>query len=194
MKYTDYLREHFANNYVFTISELRVVFSAKKISNEYLRLIIHNLLSSGELKHITKGVYTFSDDVEVVGFAFKPFYYGLQEALSIRNLWEQETNPVVITPRKVRSGLRNFEGRNYLIRRVNRSLFFGFEMQKYGDLWIPVSDIEKTLIDFVYFREPLSRQALKEISRKIDRKKLDSYLKKSPLYMKRKVYQMLKKV
>ena len=87
---------------------------------------MNHLTKKGEIKKITRGAYTFKEEIEVVGFAFSPFYYGLQEALSLRNLWEQEVNPVVITPRKIRQGVRKFLGNNYLIKRVNRSMFFGF--------------------------------------------------------------------
>ncbi|MEM3215679.1 MAG: hypothetical protein QXS17_02060, partial [Candidatus Micrarchaeaceae archaeon] len=42
--------------------------------------------------------------------------------------------------------------------------------------YIPVSDAEKTLIDFVYFRKTLSEQTYRDIIKRIDKKKLDQYL------------------
>lgn len=191
MKYLGELRERFRGAAVFTLSDIRIFLKSKGISRDYLGLMVHNLLASGELKRITRGAYTFRDEAQVVGFAFSPFYYGLQDALSLRNLWEQETNPVVITPRAVRAGLRAFEGVNYLIRRIGRKMFFGFDMLKYWDFWIPVSNPEKTLIDFAYFREPLGKDALKELERRISRPKLLAYLRRSPPYVKKSVGAML---
>lgn len=180
MKYLKEVRERFKKAPAFTITDLRVFLGRKGISREYLHLLVHNLLAKGELKRISRGNYTFRTESEVVGFGFRPFYYGLQDALSLRNLWEQETNPVVITPRKVRSGVRDFDGANYVIRRVGRSMFFGFETIKYGDFWIPVSDVEKTLIDFVYFRQPLGRETVEEIKKRLNEKRLSAYLKRCP--------------
>src|SRR3989344_5858572 len=163
---------------VVTRQDLLRLLAKAGASKGYLNLTIHNLLKKGAIKRITRGAYTAFDDVQLAGFAFRPFYYGLQDALSLRNLWEQETVPVIITPRKVRSGIRQFEGANYLIRRIERRMFFGSELIKYGGFWIPVTDAEKTLIDFAYFNEPLPKEALRELRRRIDRKKLASYLKK----------------
>ena len=186
-KYAKEVREHFKTAPAFTITDLRVFLGESGISKEYLHLLVHHLLARGELKRISRGVYTLRDDAQVVGFGFNPFYYGLQEALSLRNLWEQETNPVVITPRNVRNGLRQFQGANYVVRRINRRMFFGFETVRYGDFWIPVSDVEKTLIDFVYFRQPpLSAETIAEIKSKLDWKKLDVYLKRCPAWVKKR--------
>ena len=67
---------------------------------------------------MAKGVYTFHNDITVVGFAFKPFYYGLENALTILKLWDQNTNPVVITWKNVRAGERKFGDGNYLVQRL----------------------------------------------------------------------------
>lgn len=193
MKYLKELRREFAKKPFFTIRDLKVFLQNKRISNSYLFVLIHNLSKSGELKRIARGFYSFQEEIEVVGFAFSPFYYGLQEALSLRNLWEQETNPVIITPRRVRVGVRGFAGRNFLVKRIERKMFFGFETLKYYDFWIPVSDAEKTLIDFVYFREHLPKEALKEIKTKIRPVVLKNYLKKCSKKLAEKVQNLLSK-
>ncbi|VVB66388.1 Uncharacterised protein [Candidatus Gugararchaeum adminiculabundum] len=192
MKYLSEVREKFGSLPAFTISDLQVFLGTKKISKNYLYLLIHNLVKSGEIKKISRGVYTFLDESETVGFGFTPFYYGLQEALSLKNLWEQETNPIVLTPRKVRSGVRQFEGSNFVVRRIARKMFFGFTTMRYKDFWIPVSDNEKTLIDFAYFNEPLSNEALAGLRKNLDRKKLLEYLKRCPEITRRKVKKLAK--
>jgi len=193
MKYLKELRARFKDSVAFTISDLRIFLKNKRISTGYLHLLIHNLLTKGEIKRITRGVFTFRDEIQTVGFGFSPFYYGLQEALSLRNIWEQETNPVVITPRHVRVGLRSFGGRNYLVRRISRRMFFGFEMLRYYDFWIPVSDVEKTLIDFAYFREPLGAGALREIKVRLRKEVLSEYLKRCPKLVAKRVLELLRK-
>ncbi|HII53588.1 TPA: hypothetical protein HA316_02025, partial [Candidatus Micrarchaeota archaeon] len=193
MKYLCELRRRFRNSPAFTITDLKVLLKDSGISTGYLSQLVHNLLARGEIKRISKGVYTYRDDMEVAGFAFRPFYYGLQEALSLRNLWEQETNPVVITPRKVRPGVRAFAGGNFVVKRIARGMFFGFEMLRYQDFWIPVSDVEKTLIDFIYFKEPLGAETMTEIKNQLDRKKLADYLKRCPQRVKKRINQIFRR-
>ena len=190
MKYLKEARAHFKGAPAFSIRDMRIFLAG--ISPAYLHLLIHNLIAGKEIRRISRGIYTFRDDAQVVGFGFTPFYYGLQEALSLRNLWEQETNPVVITPRKARSGARTFSGGNYLLRRISRKMFFGFEMMKCRDFWIPVSDLEHTLNDYAYFRQPLSKEALGEIKRRMNRKKLNEYLHRCAPSVARRVSDMVR--
>ena len=180
MKYLKEFRNHFSKQPAFTINEAKRYLAKKKISDDYLYQLLHYLLKRKELKRISRGIYTFHDDVSVVGFAFRPFYYGLEDALSMRDLWEQETNPVVITIRKVRTGIRSFDSRNYVVKRIARDMFFGFEFIEHSGFWLPVSTIEKTLIDFLYFKSHLSEELLHTLKEAIDKEKLNELLLKIP--------------
>ena len=180
MKYLKEVRERFRAAPAFEMRDLRVFLRDRGIREPYLQLLAHNLVARGEVRRIRRGVYTFREDAQVVGFGFRPLYYGLQDALSLRDLWDQETNPVVITPRSVRNGVRLFDGRNYLVRRIDRSMFFGFELVKYADFWVPVSDPEKTLIDFAYYREYLPPDAKRELARRSRPAVMAEYLRRCP--------------
>ncbi len=114
----------------------------------------------------------------LTGFTYYPFYYGLENALSILKLWDQETNPVIITPLHVRTGLMQFNGRNYIVRKIARELFFGYTYVKYYDFYIPVSDREKTLIDFVYYNEKIPPELFNELKANADKKILKTYISK----------------
>lgn len=180
MKYISKVRRKFSSYPVFTIRDVRIALKQDGISPLYTRQLVHYLVSRGELKRITRGAYTFYNESQLVEYAFTPSYHGLQDALSLHNFWEQETNPVIITPRKVRPGIRTFEGTNYLVRRISRQMFFGFETMKYGDFWTNVSTPEKTLIDFAYYGEFLGEETLKEIRKKLRPTLLKDYLAKCP--------------
>lgn len=192
MKYVKAFREHFGAFPVFTMRDVRVFFGTS-LGSAYSNLLLHNFLKRGELHRVAKGVYTFCEEMQVVGSAFQPYYYGLQDALSLHDLWEQETNPVVVTPRNVRSGIRVFLGNNYLVKRISRRMFFGFSSFRYHDSWINLSDLEKTLIDFVYFKQPISEDVLGELKPRLDRKKLSSYLKICPAWVGKRVNTLLNK-
>lgn len=192
MKYVKAFRGRFSSLPSFTLRDVRVFFGSS-LTRGYSHLLIHNLLKRGEIFRVAKGVYTFRGEMQVVGSAFQPYYYGLQDALSLHDLWEQETNPVVITTRNVRRGLRTFLGNNYLVKRISRRMFFGFSAFRYHDSWINVSDLEKTLIDFVYFEQPLGSEVLGELAPKLDRKKLSSYLELCPAWVEKRVGALLNK-
>jgi len=191
MTYSKELKERYSKSLVFSLRDISIYFKSKGLSKKYSYLLISNLLKEGELKRITKGKYTYKEEIMVSGFAFSPFYYGLQEALSFHNLWEQETNPVIITSKNIKPGLREIFNSNVYLRRINKKYFFGYDFIKYYDFEIPVSDIEKTLIDFVYYNEYLSKEVIKEIKKKLNKKKLKEYLEKYNNSIKEKVFKLI---
>jgi predicted transcriptional regulator of viral defense system len=187
MKYAKELRQHFSKKPVFSVRDINNFFSKKKISSNYANVLLNHLLKREEIFRIARGTYSFCTNPNVVAFAIQPSYFGLQDALSLHSFWNQGTIPILITPRKIRPGLRKVVGTNVLVKRISRKMFFGIEMIKYSDFWIPVSNPEKTLIDFFYFNEPLDRQTLKKILKKINKKKFSEYLKKTPEKTRKKI-------
>ncbi|MDD5163273.1 MAG: hypothetical protein PHD95_03635 [Candidatus ainarchaeum sp.] len=191
MKYTKELRQHFSKKPVFSVRDIKNFFSKKKISSKYVNVLLNHLLKRKEIFRIAKGTYSFGTDPNVIAFAIQPSYFGLQDALSLHGFWNQGTIPILITPRKIRPGLRKVAGTNVLVRRISRKMFFGIEMIKYSDFWIPISDSEKTLIDFFYFNEPLDRQTRKKMLKKTNKKKLSGYLKKTSKKTRKKINKFL---
>ena len=162
------------------------------VGRKYRKRLIDLLLSDGRIKRISRGIYTFHNDADVVGFAFSPFYYGFEDALSIRSISFQGTNPIVVTPRNVRQGRRVFGGRNYLVRRIPERLFFGYKMFKRGNFWIPVSDLEKTVIDMIYFDNAIRDELWPGILEELDMKRLNEYLKRYKKEFRAKMLQIIK--
>jgi len=66
-------------------------------------------------------------------------------------------------------------------------------MLKHYDCFVPVSDIEKTLIDFHYFREPLPENALKNLLFQADKKRLRAHLQKYPKRFRKSFEKKMKK-
>jgi predicted transcriptional regulator of viral defense system len=183
------IKEHFSGRPFFRTREVIAMTGAKR---GYASFMLSNLVKKKELSRIGRGVYTFLKDSSASGFAFSPFYYGLQDALSIRGIWEQETNPVVITPRNVRQGTRQVMGTNVAVRRISPNMFFGFEIMEYHGISVPVSDVEKTLIDFVYFKEPIHQDIILEIKKLLRTDVLENYLKKVNWKTRKSVERLLK--
>lgn len=191
MKYLKKFKEHFSKWPAFTSRDALLFLSELGASKAYSYLLLINLVKKGEIRKLKKGVYTFGNDPTLASFAFSPSYHGLQDALSLLDLWDQETNTIIITPLKVRGGIRKILGGKVFIRKINRKMFFGFNSVKYFDYWIQVSDVEKTLIDFVYFKVPLQPIVLEEMGKRIEKKKLGGYLKKCSARVKKGVLSLL---
>jgi len=161
-------------------------------SSAYAKLLVSHLLRQGKIKRLSKGCYTKHEDAGLAVFCFQPGYLGLQAALSHHGLWEQETIPVILTTRKVRGGIRPVLGSNVLMRRISQNSFFGQETVQEGSFYLPYSNLEKTLIDFVLFRERLSPDVLKEMKKRIDFGKLKRYLARYPPKIRERVLRLLK--
>ena len=102
-------------------------------------------------------------------------------------------NPVIITPRKVRNGVRQFDSRNYLVRHIKRKMFFGYSLLQYGLFHIPVSDLEKTLIDLVYFDIRVPDETLVKIIRKLNRETFNTYLAEIPENLSKRIRKIVNK-
>ena len=176
---------------VISFSSLaRIVRKQKKVK-QYQKQLIRNMLLKGKLKRLAKGHYTAYNNPALSVFCFKPSYLGLQDALSFHNLWEQETIPIIITSRKIRQGIRKIMGMNVLLRRIDKKYMFGMEYEQEGDFCFPYSDIEKTCIDMVYFKEKLSKEVLKTPSKKLNKQRLNNYLKHYPENIRKKIHTLI---
>lgn len=186
-KHLKKIEELFKKSPVINFASIeRVVKQAGKIE-QYSKQLVRNLILKGKIRRLTKSFYTIHEDPSLAVFCFKPAYLGLQDALSFHNLWEQETIPVIITARKVRTGIRKVFGVNVLIKRLDKKYFFGFNYYKHENFYLPYSDIEKTLIDLVYFKEKPNKEVTRNIIKKINTKKLNSYLKVYPKWIKKRI-------
>ena len=160
----------------------------------YAYLFLNKMVKRGELFRLTRGWYSSQDDPTLAVFCFKPAYLGLQEALSIHNLWEQETNTMILTTQTVREGKRNVLGKSVMVvKRLPKHLFFGMEYKLYGGIYVPVSDIEKTFLDLVYFNQPLDDEIIKTVKRKSNDKKMREYLRHYDEETRKKAQKILKR-
>ncbi|MBI4015826.1 MAG: hypothetical protein HY362_03870 [Candidatus Aenigmarchaeota archaeon] len=187
IKYIKQIREFLKKTPVATLGDINIDVRNKN----YSYLLVNNMIKRGELNRIKKGFYSLQDDPTLAVFCYRPAYLGLNEALSIHNLWEQETVTIIVTAQKVKHRkVMVFENKVFL-HRIKPKYLFGFEMIKQGDFYFPVSDIEKTLIDFVYFNQYLDKETIREFRKRIDREKLNDYLKSYPAILRKRVLALL---
>lgn len=185
-KYLKDIGNLFNKSSIVSHNSIEKIIKNKKSVRQYTKQLIRNLILKGKIKRLTKGYYTIHSDPSLIVFCFKPAYLGLQDALSFHNLWEQEAIPIIITASKIRPGIRKVFGHNVLIRRINKKYLFGFDYFKEDAFYMPYSDIEKTLIDLIYFKEKLDPGLIKILSKRINKKKLENYLRFYPKKFRKK--------
>ena len=173
----------------FTIHDVKRILRNKK----YAYLALNILVKRGEIFRLAKGFYSKHDDPSLIVFYFKPAYLGLQDAMSYLNLWEQETASIVITVKRVRCGTRKILGNNVIVKRINPRYFFGFEFLKVGKFYLPVSNVEKTFVDLIYFNE-WRRDYGKYFRGKIDFKILEKYAENYPERVKERIVKISKRL
>jgi len=177
-KHLDKIEDLFKRSVVLDFKSIQRIIGVN--GKNYAKLLINNLLKKGKINRLAKGCYTSHNEISLTVFCFKPSYIGLQSALSYHKLWDQATIPIILTTRKVRTGIRKVLGGNVYIRRLNKKKFFGFEYSKEGEYYLPYSDIEKTFIDMFLYRQKMSKETSLEIKKRIDRRKLKNYIKAYP--------------
>ncbi len=187
MKYVNLFLKHFSKTPAFSVKDVSRFLLYNRAGKTYPKRFINNMVKRGKIFKISKGVYTIYSNTEVIGFAFSPFYYGLTYALSYYNIWEERSNPVILTTRTVRIGQREAMNANVSIFRLPRKLFFGYTMVKGNLFYYPVSDLEKTFIDVVYFNINLRKETIERLLSKLNKQKLHKYLSICPEHLRREV-------
>ena len=190
-KYLEEIEQYIAKSPVVSFSSIQKKINAQKKVKQYPKQLIRNLIKKNKLQLLTKGYYTAFNEISLSVFCFSPAYLGLQDALSYHHLWEQETIPIILTARKARTGIRKVMGQNILIRHLDSKYYFGIEFSKQNKFALPYSDLEKTLIDLVHFKQPIDLEVKKGFKRRIDIGKLNDYLKKYPSLLRKKVMKVI---
>ena len=183
------IEELFDKSQTVDFNSIERIINSKK--GNYAKLLVSNLLKKGKIKKIGKGIYTKYPEISLSVFSFNPSYLGLQSSLSFYGLWEQETIPVILTTRKVRRGIRKIMESNILVRNIDKKHFFGFELVKEGNFYLPYSDLEKTFIDMVVFNQKMDDETISNIKKRINKEKLNNYLRKYNIKVKNKIKRML---
>ena len=63
---------------------------------------------------------------------------------------------------------------------MQRKYMLGFSYEPEGEFYVPYSDIEKTFIDMVMFRQKMGKEIIEKLRKDVNKKKLAAYLKIYP--------------
>ena len=187
----------FKGFHTFTFGDVRAALKERHrhITDKTIQVTISRMAKAGKVFTILKGSYSLQRRDELSGFAFAPFYYGGLAALMVRDLIDDQVKMEIMTTRAVkRSFVSIYDGSSsVIIHHTPRKYYFGFGDVSYGNITVPVSDPEKTLIDLFYYKIRLSIQDNADLLKAVSRKKLAGYLKAYDKRMAKRVLNFVKK-
>jgi predicted transcriptional regulator of viral defense system len=124
----------------------------------------------GYIKKITSNYYVFSDlDINdnilriIANTIYRPSYIGLESALSFWNVIPEAVFKITsITSRKTKNVKTKIADFNY--RSIHKRLFWGYKLIRSTGSDYFISDLEKTILDYLYLNSGINnKDDLKEL-------------------------------
>ena len=148
--------------YIFNQKDIRAIFGVSAVAASGL---LHRYKKRGFILQLKRGLYVFPDllppDVYVANKIYSPSYISLEFALSLHGVIPETVYEITSVTTKA---TRRFEtlGKVFSYRKIKKSAYTGYEIQKQQGLSFNVADVEKAFVDINYLRhknkqKPISR-------------------------------------
>lgn len=147
---------------VFGIPDIRRLFG---LSQSAAIKLLHRYAVGGFIVRMKRGIYSLADNLPpelfIAGKLYEPSYISREFALSYHRVIPETIYEITsITPKAT----RRFEklGKIYSYRKIKKTAFTGYIVEKQRDLGFRIADPEKAFVDTNYFRmldglKPISR-------------------------------------
>jgi hypothetical protein len=169
----------------------RLVYDVGYCKEDFER-ILRNLRQNNKIKYIFKNYYYVMSIHEIKTKVLKynekeivfsilnklkiNWYLGFNNALLENRIIHQQQQNITIVNDKISQKIK-ISGINFIFVKTKKDFIFGFKKLKTKNrLTMYFSDVEKTYIDFIYFK----KKNLIELEKICDKTKLKRYLKKYP--------------
>lgn len=174
---------------------------AKEYSKAEVKNKINKLKKAGWLVRIKRGKYAVTN-IESHNFAnISPLvlasifvsdsYVSFELALNHYGLFDQLSKRVIsVTSKKPKKF--TFQNTEYLFSKIKSELYFGFKEVSIENQKANIAELEKVVLDYLYFRNDtysidLLLEKLTEGRSELDFEKLQKYVLKYPLFVKRRL-------
>jgi len=148
--------------HIFSPSNICILFG---VSNIAASALLYRYKKQGFILQLKRGLYAFPDalppDVFVANKLYTPSYISLEFALSYHGVIPETVYEVTSVTTKA---TRRFEtlGKVFSYRKVKKTAYTGYEIQKQQGIGFYIADAEKAFVDANYLRlknkqEPISR-------------------------------------
>src|SRR3990167_5388616 len=148
--------------YLFGANDIRALFGLSAVATASL---LHRYKIQGFILQVKRGFYVFPDvlppDVYVANKIYAPSYISLEFALSYHGVIPETVYEITSVTTKT---TRQFEtlGKVFSYRKIKKTAYTGYEIQKQQGLSFYIADAEKAFVDANYLRlknkqKPISR-------------------------------------
>jgi len=173
----------------------------RKYSKFVLKKRVYELKKNGWLIPLRRGLYFISDissrgfvnisPVVIAGAFNKDSYVSLDSALNYYGLFEQMLRSVSSVT-NLKSKKYVFQKNTYRYLKINKKLYFGFKTENIEGYYAKVADLEKVILDYLYFKNDtysidLLLEKLQKAKDRINFRKLFTYARKFPEAARRKL-------
>lgn len=170
MKWIDFERQIKKKNIkLFSPLDVQRFLGRSKVAVTFL---VHRLKKQGYIESIKRGLYKLSDEqmpeLYLANKLYEPSYVSLEFALSYHRVIPETVYEITSVTSKA---TRRFEalGRIYSYRKIKKTAFTGYIIEKQKGFSFQIADPEKAFVDTNYFRmlsklKPISRYSKEKIN------------------------------
>lgn len=178
------LKESLNQFTIFSINDVR------KIEPEFDKRRLNEWHKKGYLKKVIRGHYIFSDLAvnenvlfEIANKIYNPSYVSLEIALSYYHLTPESVYEITsVATRKTNEFKTPIARFNY--KSLKPNLFFGYKLVKYDQKSFKIAEVEKAILDYLYFNPRLKTAAdfegiridLDSFQEQVNQERLKKYL------------------
>ncbi|MEW5761432.1 MAG: hypothetical protein AB1779_11775 [Candidatus Thermoplasmatota archaeon] len=157
---------------IFTINEFSRIFNIKKsVASVYVNRMIKKKL----LFRIERNKVSISDDAFTLSSQLIfPSYISLITALYLHNIVEQVVDKIYVLTTKKRKNINLF-GTDVIFVQTKPELMFGYKRIEKAQSFIMLADLEKTIIDCLYFQRYCRLSYIITALGKADIRKVEGY-------------------
>jgi len=183
MQYLD-LKNQLKDFPVFSIKDI------EKVDLSFHKQRLSEWQKKGHVKKIRQGFYMFSDLqlnekilFTVANRIYEPSYISLEMAISIYGIIPEAVYGITSVTSQNTKSIKTPVG-DFIYRHVPPDLMFGYELREYAGHHYKIAEIEKAVLDYLYFNSKISdnesfegmRFDTSELKEKINTEKFNSYL------------------
>lgn len=166
---------------IFTLNDVVKITEQKK---EVVTSTLTRLEKQGKIKRIKKGYYSLSTihNKFKLQKAYKDTYIGVHSAVEYYESTTQRFRTLDLISKKILKE-QDIEGTTIVFHKVKKDMFYGYKKIYIDNTEVFISNIEKTIIDCIYFSSKIYLSEIKQFIQKykdeIDTDVLERYLQRA---------------
>lgn len=163
---------------LFSSHDIQAVFGTSKVAVTFL---LHRYTKAGIIVRVKRGLYAFPDalppELYLANKLYNPSYISREFALSYHGVIPETVYEITSVTTKP---TRRFEttGKIYSYRRIKKSAFTGYIVERQRGYTFRIADAEKAFVDTLYYRVLFNQKPLNRFNKdKINKSKAVQYAK-----------------